>query len=267
MAITTLDGAIAGMQAPRLFAKTASGTLVAGRPHTWWALAGSPGAGSYDATLNGATLSSSSTVPNGAIPHTDPVSGNAYLARLSGMATQTGLLMLCDRLWQNRPANASGAQAITSPTWPARDASASTNGDGVLLAVEFSTAQTAGTATCAVTYTNSAGTGSKTANLLDAITATTAVGSFLRLDLQAGDQGCRSVQSVNFSATSTGGVWNLVAYRVLATLEMQANVPNAIDVLTSGMPRLPNGVVPFLVFVPSTTTATSATGVYIETQG
>lgn len=267
MAITTLDGAIAGMKPPRYYAKTASGTLVAGRPHTWWALAGSPGAGNYDTTLNGATLSSTSSVPAGAIPHTDPVSGNAYLARLSGIATQTGMLLLCDRLWQNRPANASGAQAVTSPTWPARDVAASTNGDGVLLGLEFSTAQTAGTATLTVTYTNEAGTSSRSATLLDAITATTAVGSFLRLNLQAGDQGCRSVQSVNFSATSTGGVWNLVAYRVLASLELQANIPNAVDVLTSGMPLLPNGVVPFLVFVPNTTTATSVSGTYIETQG
>ena len=265
MAITTLDGAIAGMQPPRSLAKAASGTLVAGRPHTWWALAGSPGAGTYDTTLNGAILTGNAVA--GQIPRSNPVSGNAHLARLSAMCNQAGTLMLCDRLWQNRPANASGAQAITSPTWPARDVAGTTNGDGVLLGVEFSTAQTAGTPTCAVTYTNQAGTGSKTANLLDAITATTAVGSFLRMDLAAGDTGVRSVQSVNFSATSTGGVWNLVAYRVLATLELMAAIPNAIDVLTSGMPRIYDGTVPFLVFVPNTTTATTLAGSYVETQG
>lgn len=265
MAITTLDGAIAGMQSPRMLSKTASGTLVSGRPHTWWALAGSPGAGSYDTTLNGATLTGNSVA--GQIPRSNPASGNSYLARLSGMASQAGMLLLCDRLWQNRPANASGAQAITSPTWPARSLDGTTNGDGVLLALEFSTAQTAGTPTCAVTYTSQDGTGSRTANLLDTITATTAVGSFLRMNLTAGDTGVRSVQSVNFSATSTGGVWNLVAYRVLASLELQAMIPNAIDVLTSGMPRIYNGTVPFLVFVPNTTSATTVTGTYVETQG
>ncbi len=267
MPITTLDGALAGMQPPRPFAKTASGTLVAGRPHTWWALAGAPGAGSYDTTLNGAILTGNAV--NGQLPRSNPVSGNAYLARLQAAATQAGTLMLCDRLWQNRPANASGAQAITSPTWPARDANGSTNGEGVLLAVEFSTAQTAGTATCAVSYTNSTATGgTRTANLLDAITATTAVGSFLRLDLQAGDTGVRAVSSVNFSATSTGGVWNLVAYRVLAMLELPgAFIPNAIDCLTSGFPRIYDGTVPFFVFVPNTTTATALTGSYVETHG
>lgn len=263
MAITTLDGAIAGMQPPRYFAKGVSGTLVAGRPHTWWAIAGTPGAGTYDTTLNGAVLTSNA----GQIPRTNPASGNAYLARFSGMTAHTGMLLLCDRLWQNRPANASGAQAITSPTWPARDAAGTTNGDGVLLAVEYSTAQTAGTPTCTVTYTNEAGTGSRSATLIDAITATTAAGSFLRLNLQAGDKGVRSVQSVNFSATSTGGVWNLVAYRVLASLEVTANIPYAVDILTSGMPRLYDNTVPFLVFVPVTTTTTTVTGTYIETQG
>lgn len=265
MAITTLDGAIAGMQPPRYYIKTASGTLVSGRPHTWWALGGSPGAGAYDTTLNGATI----TGPvSGQIPRSNPVSGNAHLARFSGATTQAGMLLLCDRLWQNRLANATGAQAITSPTWPARDGDGTTNGNGVFLALELSTASSAGTPTCAVTYTNSAGTGSRTANLIDAFSTTTAVGSFLRYDLQAGDTGIRSVQSANLSATLTGGVCNLVAYRVIASLEItSANIPNAVDVLTSGMPRIYDGSAPFLVFVPNTTGATFVSGTYIETQG
>ena len=265
MAITTLDGAIAGMQPPRQIAKAASGTLVAGRPFSYWASVGTPGAGSFDATLNGATLTGNAVA--GQIPRGNPVSGNAHLARFSAMVQQAGVLMLCDRLWQNRPANATGAQAITSPTWPARDIAGSTNGDGVLLGLEFSTASSAGTPTAAVSYTNQAGTASRTANLLDAVTATTGVGSFLRYDLQAGDTGVRSVQSINLSATLTGGVVNLVAYRVLAQLEVQANIASAIDVLTAGMPRLYDGTVPFLVFIPSTTTTTTLAGGYIETQG
>ena len=264
MAITTLDGVIAGMQPPRSYTKASSGTLVAGRPHTWWATAGFPGAGSYDTTLNGATL----TGPvNGQIPRSNPVTGNAYLARFSAMVPQAGVVMLLDRIWQNRLANATGAQAITSPTWPARDANGATDGESILLALEFSTASSAGTPTCAVTYTNSAGTGSRTANLLDAVTATTAVGSFLRFDLQSGDTGIRSIQSANLSATLTGGVVNLVAYRVLAMIECVANIPNAIDAVTGGMPRVYYGAVPFLAYIPTGATATNVVGSYIETQG
>jgi len=265
MPITTLDAAIAGMQPPRYFAKAASGALVLGRPHSWWALAGSPGAGGYDTTLNGAVLNGP---VNGQIVRGNPVDGNhAHLARLSGQTAAAGMLLLCDRLWQCRPANAAGAQPIVSPPWPARDIAGTSNGDGVLLGLEYSTAQSAGAPTCAVSYTNQAGTSSRTANLLDPITAATALGSFLRMDLQAGDTGVRSVQSVNFSATVTGGVCNLVAYRVLAALELLAHTPNAVDVLTSGMPRIYDGSVPFLVFVPGATTATGVSGSYIETQG
>lgn len=46
MSITTLDLALAGMQYPREVIKAVTGTLVAGRPHTLWYLAGIPGAGS-----------------------------------------------------------------------------------------------------------------------------------------------------------------------------------------------------------------------------
>lgn len=265
MAITTLDGAIAGMQPPRQIVKALSGTLVAGRPFSYWGSAGFPAAGTYDTTLNGAILTGNAV--QGQIPRANPSSGNAYLARFVGTLNNNASIMLCDRLWQNRPANASGAQAITSPTWPARSIDGTTNGDGVLLGLEFSTAQSAGTATCTVTYTNQAGTGSRSATLADAITATTAINSFLRFNLDGADTGIRSIQSVNFSATSTGGVWNLVAYRPIAMLDGRADIPAVVDVLTGGMPRLYDGTVPFVTFVSTATASTTFVGSYIETHG
>ena len=47
MAITSLDGAAIGARQPRLIAKAVTATLVAGRPASLWALAGSPGAGAF----------------------------------------------------------------------------------------------------------------------------------------------------------------------------------------------------------------------------
>ena len=144
MAITTLDGAIAGMQPPYLIAKALTGTMVAGRFQSLYPLAGLPGAGSYDATLNGAVYSSSSTIPNGIIRHVDPGSGNSYLARFTGSCTQAAAVMLLDRLWDNRlTVNSTAAQSPTTPTWPARDNAGTTNGDGVLLAIETSAAASA----------------------------------------------------------------------------------------------------------------------------
>jgi hypothetical protein len=278
MAITTLDGALAGMQAPVPFAKAATPTLVAGRPHSLWYLAGFPGAGSMDSTTSGGVqLSSTSSMVAGQLTHTDPGAGNSYLGRLQAMATIPGTLMLCDRLWHGADiiggtvisVTSTSAQTITSfPGLPARDRAASSNGDGVLIGVEVYSALGAGTPTITLGYTNQAGTASRSATNVDAVVASSAVGAFYRMGLQAGDTGVRSVQSLQLSATMTSGNIGLVAYRVLAQLELTAaNVPNAIDALTAGFPRIPNGAVPFLLFIPSTTTASNISGTYAETQG
>lgn len=271
MAITTLDGALAGMQPLRPFAKAVTATLVAGRPASLWPLAGAPGAGAFDTTLAGVALSSTSANVAGQIPHSDPGSGNSYLARFTGAANQPGQLLLCDRLWHNggMDRTSTGAQTINSAAFPARDAAGSTNGDGVLIGMEVSVAMGTGTPTITLGYTNEANTASRTATNIDTVVASSAVGAFYRLGLQAGDKGVRSIQTVQFSATwGTSGTLNLVAYRVLASLPItQANVPNEIDVLTGAMQRLYNGVVPFLIFVPNTTTAANISGSYAETQG
>jgi hypothetical protein len=270
MTISTLDAALAGMQSPIAIAKALSGTLVAGRPQSYWPVAGLPGAGSYDATLNGAILSSSSTIPNGAIPHVDPGSGNAYLSRLSLAATQACQVWLLDRLWCNQlTVNSTSAQSPTTPTWPARDKTGSTNGDGVLIGIETSAAASATAATLTMAYTNQAGTGSRSASFAIAPTATaTIAGAFFPVGLQAGDTGVRSVQTFTFGTAWTTGTINAVAYRMLAALELPgALIPNAIDALTSGFPRLYNGAVPFIVIVPNTTTSSNLIGSYTETQG
>lgn len=270
MAIATLDGALAGMQTPRPFAKAATPALVAGRPHSLWALAGAPGAGAFDTTLAGVALSSTSALVNGQLPHFDPGAGNSYLGRLQAQATIAGTLLLCDRLWHNggMSSTSTSSQTINSAALPARDAAGTSNGDGVLAAVEVSSATGSGTPTMTLGYTNQANASGKTATNLDNAVASSAAGAFYRLGLAAGDTGIRSIQSLQLSATWTSGTINLVLYRILAALELTAaNTPNAIDALTSGFPRLFNGAVPFLVFVPSTTTATNISGTFIETQG
>jgi len=270
MAITTLDGVLAGVQWPRYFAKAITPTLVAGRPQSLWGLGGNPGAGSFDTTLAGVALSSSSSNVNGQIPFTDPVSGNSYLARFQGAATQAGTLLLCDRLWHNGgfTITLNTAQTVNSATWPARDVAGATSGNGVLLGLEISAAAGAAAPTITVSYTNQAGTASRTATNSFATANSPAAGSFFPIGLQAGDTGVRSVQSLTLSASWVSGTMNLVAYRVLAALELTAGfVPNAIDAVTAGFPRLYNGTVPFLIFIPNTTTASYVSGQVIWTQG
>lgn len=267
MAITTLDGVLAGMQIPRIIAKSITATLVAGRPASLWSLAGSPGAGAFDNTLNGVTL----TGPvNGQIPRTNPSGGNAYLARLTAGATQAGVLMVLDRIWHNGgiTITSNALQAIASPAWPTRSADGTANGDGVLLAVEVSAATGAGTPTLTLGYTNSAGTAGRSATNVIATVASSAIGATYFIGLQDGDTGVRSVEGYTQSATWTSGTVNVVAYRVLAVLPVPiANGHNEADAVTLGMPRIYDGTVPWLVFIPNTTTATIVTGSYVETHG
>lgn len=275
MAITTLDGIFAGLRPPIEFAKSVTATLVAGRPASLWPLGGMPGAGAQDNTLNGVTLSSSTTIPNGAIPHYNPASGNAYLAYLDAMSTQAGRLLVLDRIWNNGgyTITSTAAQNSTTPAWPSRnptsgtDDTPTTTGLGVLLALEISAATGAGTPTITISYTNQAGTSGRTATNIIATVASSAIGATYFIGLQAGDTGVRSVQSLTLSATWTSGTMNLVAYRKLASIPLQALIPNQADALTGLGTRIYDGTVPWLVFVPNTTTASVVSGSYIETHG
>lgn len=270
MAITTLDGALAGMQWPRFFAKNVTGTMVAGRPWSTWALGGNPGAGSYDTTLAGVALSSTSAQVNGQLNFVNPVSGNTYLGRLQAAATIAGTLILADRLWHNGGFTITSAtsQTVNSATWPARDNTGTTNGAGVLLGLEISAAAGAASPTITVGYTNSAGTASRTATNSFATANSPAAGSFFPIGLQAGDIGVRSVQNLTLSVSWVSGTMNLVAYRPLAALELTgAFIPNAIDALTSGFPQMFDGSVPYLIFIPSTTTTSNISGSVSWTQG
>jgi hypothetical protein len=267
MAITTLDGVIAGLQPPRHFIKAVTGTMVAGRPHTVFYQAGMPGAAAANASgLAGAAL----TTYAGQIPFANPVSGSAYLARFQGMCTIPGTLMLVDRLWHNSGivVTTTTAQTINSAAFPARDLNASTNGEGVLIGLEIMTATGAGAATPSISYTNQSGTAGKTGSMIVTYAASSIAGTFYPFSLAAGDTGVRSIQTYTGSVSMTSGSVSLVAYKVLASLELTAgNVPNALDAITSGFPKLHNNTVPQLIFIPSTTTTSNISGQIVYAHG
>lgn len=267
MAITTVDQLISGMQYPREFIKSATPTLVAGRPHSLFYLAGAPGAATASsAGLAGEVLTSYS----GQLSFSNPASGNTYLARLAGQATIAGQLVLCDRLWHNSgfSMTSTSAQTVSSTAWPARSADGTSNGEGVLLGVEITTATGSGTPTITVSYTNQSNSSGKSGTNSVATAASSAIGAFYPIGLAAGDTGVRSVQTLELSATWTSGAMSLVAYRILARLDLSnANTPNSLDAVTGGMPRMYNNTVPFLLFIPSTTTASTVSGHAIWSQG
>ena len=271
MAITTLDGAIAGMVAPQPITKVGIATAAVGamRGYTTWYAAGNPGASTATAIgVNGEAATPALASTGGRIRRTNPGAGNAYLARLAAQASTAGSLWLIDRLWQNSGLNVTlaTAQAITPSTLPSRDGAGGTNGASVMAAIEWSATGGAGVPTVTLTYTdqdgNTGATGTFTA------VATPPVGTFELFTMAAGDTGVRAPTSFIQSATRTSGAMHLVLFRVLAQIELSAaNVGNAIDALTSGMPRIYNDSVLQLVWFPSATTATNFIGQYIETQG
>lgn len=268
MAIANTDGVIGGYQAPIYFEKIGVTMEAAGVLHSTLYMAGYPGAG---VAPTSAIAGDALTSYPGQIPFDNPVSGNAYLGRFSPLTSQTARVFLADRLWHN--ANISSttttAQTVNSTTLPARDSAGSTSGAGILVALEVSTVtgNVSAITNMTLSYTNSAGTSGRTGTIAS-FPATAIAGTFIPFQLQAGDVGVRSIQSVTLGTSLVSGVVHLVAYRVFADSPiLVGNVGEVSDVWKLGMPRLYNNTVPFLLIQPTTTSATSVRAMLSYTHG
>lgn len=268
MAITTLDGIIAGAKAPVDFLKVGANMEAAGVLHSLFYSSGAPGAAVAPSPgLAGAALTSYA----GQLPFSNPVSGNTYLNRLSAAATVAGKLILIDRLWHNSGlvVTTTTGQTINSVTWPARDRNGATAGTGINVAIEVSTATTNASpvTNTTLTYTNDAGTGSRTATI-SSFPATAVGGSFIPFQWNAGDTGIRSIQTCTLGTSYGAGAIHLVAYRVIAELPCTlGNAGQAIDAVTGGFPQLFDNSVLQLIWLPVATTAGNFTGAVHFTQG
>ena len=265
MATNSIDAVVANMKPPRRFLKTGAAT-VAARLYSPFFVGGLPGAAVAPSPgVAGEALTSYA----GQLPFTNPVSGVTNLSRFSASCNVAGRLILADRLWHNSGLNVTlnTAQTVNSVAWPARDVNGSTNGEDVMIGLEGSTVMGAGTPSLTMSYTNSAGASGKT-SVAVAAPATMAVGSFLELPLAAGDTGVRSIQSFTQSATMTSGVHRLVAYRILAEMDIiVANVGVVMDIFQLGKPPMYDNTVPFLLWLPTTTTAPTLMGSFGVVQG
>ena len=272
MAILTLDDAIAGAKPPVHFMKQTGTMEAAGQFHSLFYTAGLPGAASAPTPgVAGEALTS----VDGQLAFPDPTGDDeARLFRLEMAAQGSGTLLLCDRLWHNSglaPATTT-AQSVNSVTFPARDRDGLTAGTDVLVGIEVRVATTnAGAITnTTMSYTNSAGTDTRTATMTS-FPATSVAGTFVPFLLAEGDQGVQSIQSVTLGtsyAPSGSPAIHLVAYRVLARIGCTtANIAANVDAITGGFPKLHADTVPFLVWVPTATTNTQVQGQFIQTIG
>jgi hypothetical protein len=211
MAITNLDGLIAGLRQTIVFNKTASRTAVASVPFSIFDLAGGVGAGvlAVGNTANG-------IVPSGAqagVPVINAFSGanTGYIAKVDFGNTVSGRLLVYDRLFS------AGAYSFNSNVTLASQPSFSArvpdlDYKGLEIWIEAVTAFT-GNQSIAVTYTNQDGTAGRTTGTI-ATGVAPIVGRMLKLNLQAGDTGVQQINSV-VSSVSTVGTFNIHILRKL----------------------------------------------------
>jgi len=242
MAISTQDGLLAGFntgQRPPLV--KANVTSVAGRLLSLWSAAGQPGVGSttLGQAAAGAVPTSAST---GAVVFTNPTGGaSSYVGRIAGIGAAAGLLVGYDILWvwgsggSGWSVTTTGAQSTTSPAALTRP---DANGVGTELWMETLAVGGAASGTSTITYTNSAGTPSRSASLLATKISAPPVGTIEKYALAAGDAGVQSVQSMNNSATWTSGTFRLMIVRRLFEVPIAANTPFLYDAYDLGLPQV-----------------------------
>lgn len=228
MAIATLDALISAISSGRIeaFYKASGTSEAAGTLCDLFTAAGRPAAAAAPSVgLNGETLSRTSA---GVIPFTDAAGAlTKYLSNLAAAASEASSLLLYDRLWQNSGivVTTVGAQAITPVAIPSRDANGAALGDGIQAYLEIYTATTnAGAVNNAtISYTNTAGTAGRTGTITS-IPATAVAGTMCQIQLQAGDTGIRSIESISLGTSLVSGAVGLVLLRPLVFAGMA--IPN-----------------------------------------
>lgn len=230
---------------------------------TWYLLnqgGGNPAAGTILGTGTNLAFQAlnDSTATAAGIQHGGNVGGGTGYKHIinasafsASATTMPAVLMLVDMLgfYPITTVTTTGAQALNNTVTLPRY----TDGAGVQAILVPSTVMGAGTPTCTLTYTNSAGTASRTTPSTPALpllnttspvsqvsysgTGAGKYGPFM--PLANGDAGIRSVQSVNFSATMTSGVMNLILVKPLLTLPMTTIGVAAERDLLNQVPSLP----------------------------
>lgn len=231
----------------------------AGFPGAW--APGTPG-------INGRITDGTTSGDRGSIPIKNPATGSNYLTELTMGASVNHSHLFFDVLWVNSGivVTTTTAQSITTPTLPARDVNGTTNGEGCMIAMLTTTANTnaAVISNSTVSYTNSDGTSGRTATLTaiagSQIPKDPVVGTIVWFNLQAGDRGVRSIESITLGTSLGAGAVSLMICRDLANIGTSlVNVQLTRKLSEPGV-RLYNGTCMLHCVLASATTATFFNG-------
>lgn len=260
-------GAYDGRTVP--FMKSGTAADVAGAWYCTSKDAGFPGAWAVGTPgVNGRVTDGLASADFGCLPLVNPSVGANYLTSLSLGSAVAHTHMFFDVLWVNTGLTVTTTtnQAITCPTLPARDVNGTTNGEGCIigLLVTGTLGNAAAVANSTVTYTNSAGTGSRTGSLIavagSQIPQTALVGTIVWFALAAGDKGVRTLDGVTLATTLTSGTISMIIARpVLVHGTPVANASHPIKFESPGV-RVYNNSCILHCYLASATTATFVAG-------
>ncbi len=254
---------------PVSFMKSGTASDAAGYWYCTSKDSGFPGAWSPGTPgINGRTCDGTNSADAGCVPIKNPSVGANYLTELQMVSSTPHTHLFFDILWVNTgiAITTTTLQSITSGTLPARDVNGTTNGEGCMIGIlctgAVGLAAVASNAT--VTYTNSDGTGSRTATLSAIVgsqaPATPVVGTLIWFNLQAGDKGVRSIEGITLGTSWVSGTISLFVARDIATIGTTAANINVARTLGSPGVRLYNGTCLLHCVLSSATTATFFSG-------
>lgn len=237
MAITTMDGVVAGLASAKNAMFLQSSTISASSnaflnlqraSTTSFGLMAIPAVASSGGTLH--------TQNDAGFPKFPAPAGVRYLAGVDITALNAGTILVYDRVWScsgfsgtvNTAQSVTGFPALTRPD---------VNGTGLELWVECYTATGASASNITVQYTNTDGTPGRNTISVAHPTSMPA-GRMYNVNLQSGDVGVKSIQSVTLSAsTGTAGNFGVTLMRRLAVIPISVvSVTNSMDFASVKMP-------------------------------
>ena len=247
----------------RALFKVGTAPEAAGQYYCFAKDSGAPGAWSPGTPgINGRNTDGTTAADLGCITVGNSASGAWYVRDFNVAASQTGMFILADVLWVNTGlvVTTTTAQTITQPTLPLRDNSGSSNGHGIGIGILVTTATTNAAVNNGITisYTNSNGVAGRTGTM--SFPATAVAGTFVPFQMQAGDVGIRSIQSITLGTTLGAGAISLIAFNFLGTCPVTLANVGSIAFEKQLDLRIENGhcLLPF--WLASNTTATNLTG-------
>ena len=240
---------------PRVAGVTAT-SPISGRGCSLWEYDGMPAKGAVP------TIGSiPDRTTQGAIPFTAAGGGrDKHLIGASIAPLTSGVYLLYDRLFHEGglSGTSTAAQTIQGST-PTPALTRNTGGAGNIAFYEIYTIIGTTSTTLTMTYTNQAGTGSKTSTINIGGTGFREVTRMQRIPLAAGDSGIQAIEQIQLTATTgTAGNFGITIAQPLAWIPVGAGGTMGWRDYTTGLPGIPvidpNACLA-LMFIPSAATA------------